>query len=76
MIRISSLFLESFCKCQNCYAMFWKFRGGKCSKCPPWLRACSPLSKLTVSLHYLCSLACSKTQSDHVKIRCHVIVTQ
>jgi len=29
--------IESFCKCQNCYTMFWKFRGGNCS---PWLRAC------------------------------------
>ena len=25
--KISSLFFESFCKCQNCYATFWKFRG-------------------------------------------------
>jgi len=31
--KISSLFFESFCKCQNCYAMFWNFRLGKSS--PP-----------------------------------------
>jgi len=36
-----------------------------------------PLLELTVSLHYLRStLACGKTQSEHVKIRCHVLVTQ
>jgi len=36
-----------------------------------------PLSELTVSLEYLRStLACGKTQSEDVKIRCHVIVTQ
>ena len=34
-------------------------------------------SELTVALHYLRStLACSKTQSEPVKIHCHVIVTQ
>jgi len=36
-----------------------------------------PLLELTVSLHYLRStLASGKTQSEHVKIRCHVILTQ
>jgi len=36
-----------------------------------------PLLELTVSLHYLRStLACGKTRSEHVKIRCHGIVTQ
>jgi len=33
--KVSSLFFEIFCKCQNCYAMFWKFLGWKCR---PWMR--------------------------------------
>jgi len=44
--KISSLFFESFCKCQNCYAMFWLFRGG-CPQIPPWLRAwCKSIGKV------------------------------
>ena len=36
-----------------------------------------PPLELTVSLYYLRStLACGKTQGEHVKTRCHVIVTQ
>jgi len=30
--KISSLFFDSFYKCQNWYAMFWKFWGG--GECP------------------------------------------
>jgi len=43
MIRIwsSSLFFESFCKCQNYYAMFWNFRGGQI------LSGCAPASVST-----------------------------
>jgi len=33
--KISSLFFESFCKCQNCYAKFWNFGGCKCPNSPP-----------------------------------------
>jgi len=45
--------------------------------CKSMAKSGYPLLELTVSLHYLRStLACSKTQSEHVKIRCHVIVMQ
>ena len=45
--KISSLFFESCYKSQNCYPMFWKFRGGgKCPKCS--LPGCSPATGYAV----------------------------
>ena len=45
--KISSLFFESCYKSQNCYPMFWKFRGGgKCPKCSP--PGCSPATGYAV----------------------------
>ena len=43
MIRIKiPFFFESFYKCQNYHAMFWKFRGRQMPQMPlPWLRTCS-----------------------------------
>ena len=38
--KISSLFFESFCECQNCYAMFWDSQeGASAPNAPTWLRA-------------------------------------
>jgi len=49
--KIWSLFFESFCKCQNCCAKFWKFLG-EMPKCPP--PDCAPALFDTVvkSLNY------------------------
>jgi len=39
--KISSSFFESFWKCQNCFAMFWNFRGEHMPQTPP-THGCAP----------------------------------
>jgi len=61
--KISSLFFESFYKCQNCYVMFWKSRGGQMPQKPP--PGCAP--GVTPSIFVL------KNCSTCFYLRLHVI---